>query len=223
MLMNAFVLGILFYVLFFLGLKSTSAGNAAIIGLTEILSSFLLFGFILHIEKYTKIAFLGAAFLILGTFFVLFQKGFHLNLGDILILVAFIIAPIGNYYQQKSRKLVSSETILFVRILVSTIALFIISIFIEPIPSSAAVISQLPLLIFIGVGIMGVAKLLWIEGIHRIPVAKAVSINAVSPAFTLAIAFFVLNEVPSWWQILGFIPMFFGAYLILNKDFLHIQ
>lgn len=221
MFMNALILGIVFYALYFWGLQHTSAGNASILGLFEILSSFLFFGLILRIEKYTASALVGATLLTLGTFLVLFREGLHINSGDLLILTGFSIAPLGNYYQQKARKLVSAETLLFVRIFISSIVLFILSAWTETSPSATALINQFPIIMFMGVIILGVAKLLWIESIHRIPVAKSVSINAVSPALTLAAAFFMLHEVPNWWQILGFIPMLIGAYLILNKDFLH--
>ena len=63
---------------------------------------------------------------------------------------------------------------------------------------------------------MGFSKILWIEGIHRIPVGKAVSLEAINPAFTLILAYFILHEIPTKWQIFGFLPIFIGVLFVTD-------
>ena len=54
--------------------------------------------------------------MLIGAVIILFPKsGLSFHAGDWIILVASAFPPLGNYFQQKLRKEVSSETILFVR------------------------------------------------------------------------------------------------------------
>jgi drug/metabolite transporter (DMT)-like permease len=61
---------------------------------------------------------------------------------------------------------------------------------------------------------LGLSKLLWIEGIHRISVTKASALSSMSPLLTLLFAWLLLGNVPSIFQLVSFIPMFFGVLLL---------
>lgn len=203
------------------GMNHSTAGNASIVMMVEIFYSFIFFGLILRIERYSIYAFLGAGLMILGALSLLFHGNFDPQLGDIILLFAMALAPIGNFFQQRARKLVSTETLLFVRSLVGgSLALFI-GHFFFPWPSFVNFIDIWPYMLMNALVIFGFQKIIWVESINRIPVAKALTLRSITPALTILLAFFVLNEHPSWWQLLGFFPMAMGAYLILNKDFLH--
>ncbi|MCK5461036.1 EamA family transporter [Candidatus Gracilibacteria bacterium] len=39
---------------------------------------------------------------------------------------------------------------------------------------------------------------------------------SINPLFTLIFAYFILHEVPTWWQAFGFIPIVIGILLILK-------
>jgi drug/metabolite transporter (DMT)-like permease len=204
-----------------IGMSQTAAGNASIVGMVEVLYSFLFFGFFLRIEKYSKHAFFGAALMVFGALLLLFHGNFQPHLGDIILIGSLWLAPIGNFFQQQARKLVSTETLLFVRSFIgASLALFAGSFFV-PWPSFANLMAVWPYMLVNALLIFGLQKIIWVESINRIPVAKALTLRSLTPAVTIFLAFFILHEQPNWWQILGFLPMAIGAYLILNKDFLH--
>src|SRR3989344_2654170 len=84
-LITTILLGILFYVLFFFGLKYTSPGNASLIALTEVFFSFVFFN-IWHKEHISARHIFGAVLMIAGAFIVLYPNKTSLNIGDLLIL-----------------------------------------------------------------------------------------------------------------------------------------
>ena len=201
----------------FTGLSYTTAGNASIFLLMEIFFSFLYFG-IWHKEKFKLSHIIGAVIMILGAVLILFPGHFSINFGDLLIIFGAMFAPIANHFQQKARKQVSAETILFVRNIIAIPIIAIIALFSnQAIPSLGNLKIALPLLIINGAIMFGFAKILWVEAIHRISVTKATSLNTIAPAYTLIFAYFLLNEIPTFWQIMGFIPILIGAILLTKK------
>ena len=213
LLLTSFLIGIVFYLLVFCGLTGTTAINASIIGLMEIFFSFLFFHLFLG-EKSPFLHILGALLMAVGAFIILFPKEFFMHWGDFLLLIAMAVAPFGNYFQKKARAKVSGSFLLFIRSFISSIFLSLFALFLEEVPSTFEMINILPLLLFNGFAVFGFSKLLWVEGIHRISVQKATAINAVTPLFTMVFAYFFLAEVPSFWQILGFIPIAGGIFLL---------
>ena len=212
--------GILYPTFYFLGLRFTTAGNAAIVAQMEIVFSFLFFGLILKREKYTMFAVVGAALMFAGVIAVFFSGKFTINPGDALILFATMIAPISNNFQQKARKKVSAVTLLFLRSLIASIFLFCFANFWQE-TGVNNLTKALPLLLINGIFVFGLSKIFWIEAIHRIPVAKAISLNAITPIFTLIYAFFLLHEVPTIWQFIALPLIIGGGILLTRKNFLH--
>jgi drug/metabolite transporter (DMT)-like permease len=214
-----FLIGILFYFLFFIGMRFTTASNAALVGSMELWFSFIFFGLVLRKEKYSWTALLGASLMFIGILFVIFPGRFEFNQGDILILFAAMIPPLGNHFQQIARQKVSATTLLFFRSLLATPFLFLISHFFES-GKSINFESALPFLLLNGFLLFGFSKILWVEGIHRISVAKAAAINSFLPAFTLFYAFVFLDQLPTTFQLLGLPFLIFGAILITRNNFL---
>lgn len=218
-LLSALIIGVLYYLIFFFGLQFTTAGNASIIINMEIWFAFLFFGLILKKEKYTFSALLGAVLMFGGVLLILFPGTLEFNKGNLLIFFATMLPPIGNYFQQLARKRVSAVTLLFLRSLIAAAFLLPFAFLLEGSSKLDLQAAALPLL-FNGVVLFGLSKILWIEGIHIIPVAKAATINTLIPVFALAYAYIILGEVPSIYQFVGLIPILFGAILIARKKFL---
>jgi drug/metabolite transporter (DMT)-like permease len=216
-LLATLILGILYYVLFFFGLNYTSPGNASIIALTEAFFSFCFFN-VWHKEYVTSEHIVGAILMIVGGVIVLYPNVNKIQIGDLLILSAVIIAPLGNYFQRRARKSVSSEAILFVRSTLSMVVIFALAYFTK---ENFAEIGSGKVLVFLvinGFFLLGLSKLLWIEGIHRIGVMKANALNGLAPLVTLLFAWILLGSIPTKSQLLSFIPMFFGVVLLsMNK------
>ena len=211
------LLGVVYYVFVFLGLQFTSANNAGMIELMEVCFAFLVTHFWAK-EKIDGSHALGAGFMLMGAVFVVWKGGIqHINPGDILILLATCVAPFGNFYAQKARKILSSMEIMFIRSFISTPILFGISLLLEKTPPAHTVLTALPNLLFIGMILFSWSKILWVEGLSRISVSKASSFFPLGLAFTFLFSFLLLKEVPNVWQILGLVPMVFGVMILTKK------
>lgn len=207
---------ILFYFFFFWWLSKTTAWNAAIMWLMEIFFAFCFFELILWERSPIK-HYYWAMLMTVWAIIILFPWEIKLNLWDLLILIWTIMPPIWNYFMQKARKKVSSTFIMFFRSIVATLFLFIFAYSFSDIPTVNELIESLPFIIIIWFLLLWLSKILWIEGIHRISVPKAVSMNSIWPAFTLLFAFFILKEIPTVYQIMWLIPIMIWWILITRK------
>jgi len=198
-------------------LRYTTAGNASLIAQTEIFFSFLFFN-IWHKEYISFEHIMGAILMLIGAGIVLYPNVHNFQIGDLMILTASLIAPLGNFFQRRARKKVKSEAILFVRSLISTPVIFIVAYFAKVNFASINFDKTLMLLIINGILLLGLSKLLWVEGIHRINVMKANALNSIAPLSTLLFAWMLIGDIPTKFQLLAFIPMFFGVILLsMNK------
>jgi len=207
------LIGVIFYVLLFIGIKQTTAGNAGIILLMEVFFTMIILG-LWKKEKQTIKTIGGGGLMVIGAFFVMFKGTFAFNQGDLIILLATAIPPIGNYYAQRARKLVSANMIMFIRSAIAGFFILGLAFLLEQPPGLIDIQNSLLNLFVTGFIILGLSKILWIEAIHRITITKAISLSAYAPAFTLVFAYFILGDIPTIWQILGFLPMLAGVYLI---------
>ena len=217
-LIMTLLIGIGFYGLIFIGIEKTSASEAGIIMLMEIFFSLLLLHF-LKKELLTKKVALGAILMLAGAILVLYNGEFGVNPGNLIILLATMIAPMGNYYSQQARAKVSSSFIMFVRSLISGIFLLAMAFAFGKTSPMGEVNNALIYLVINGIFLLGLTKIFWIEAIHRIPITKAISFSAMAPVFTIVFAYFLLKEVPTFLQICGFIPVIFGAMILTEFNF----
>jgi len=209
-------IGILGYGFYYLGLTRTTPGNAAIIGLSEIFTSYIFFNLIRK-EHFSFESKVGTVFMVTGALIVLAPNFYYLNFGDFFILIANFCWPIGNLFQQKAKLISSTETILFLRSLVATPFLFLIAYAFGQHLEFAQVKESLPYLIISGFFLFGVSKIFWLEGISRISVTKANATHSLAPLVTLFFAWIILHQVPTIWQITSFLPFFFGVLLLTNN------
>ena len=211
-------IGIIYYALLFVGISKTTAGNTSIINLSQVFFSML----ILRIwgkELLNKKHIMGAVLIVIGAFIILFQGSLEVNIGLLIILIANMFTPIGNYFQQKAREKVSSVFLMFFRSFLGGIFLLFLAFSLSDAPSLINFSNSLIFILINGFILMGLSKIFFIESIHRIPITKSLALGAIGPAFTIIIAFFVLKESPTVWQLLGFLPMFFGVLFLTNIHF----
>lgn len=215
-------IGLGYYGLYYYGLKFTTPGNGSLIALLETFFSFLLFN-VWRKENFSIEYIAGALLTLVGAAIILFPQHLLFNKGTLLIVLAVILAPFGNLYQQKLRKQISSEAIMFGRNLMTAPIIFLLAkFFAQSFSWQDVSISLYPLLIN-GILIFGISKILWLESIHRISVTKAISIENISPLFTLLFAYLILRQHPTVWQIVAFVPLCCGVILLVNhkKIFKH--
>ncbi len=212
------LIGILYYGLFFYGLQYTSAGNAGVLGLTEIFFAYLFFIVLAKKEAWVPSHALGATLMIIGAICVLAPNQWTSQWGDLIIILATIFSVWGNAYMKNARTKVSSDVIMFWRSLISGLFLLGLAFHVSPpFPALETLTEALPILLVNGLLLMGLSKIFWIEGIHRIPISRAMSIAPLGAAFTLLLAFFFLGEIPTSYQLLGLVPISAGVWLLVKK------
>jgi len=215
-LLGTFFIGILYYAFYYAGLLYTTPGNVALIALFETFTTFLFFNVLRgeHISAPHKV---GAALMVLGAVIVLAPNFAGFNIGDILILVATFFTPAGNLFQQKARLIASSESMLFIRSAIATVFFFIVAYALREHATLQNVGAAVLFLLVNGVVLFGLSKILFIEGIHRIPVTKAIALGCASPVLTLLVAWALLGQVPTLWQLASLAPLVLGVLLLTDQ------
>lgn len=212
----AFFLGTLYYGLFFIGLAHTTPGNAALIAQFEVLTSFLFFN-IARREHISREHIAGSVLMLIGACVVLVPNISTPNLGDLLILASTFAPPLGNLYQRKARAIASSETIMLLRSSLTIPIAFLGAVLLGGLPPFSSVWSSLPFLAVNGIILLGVSKIFWIEGIHRISVTKANALSSFGPLVTLLLAWLFLEQAPTVWQLSSIIPLIVGTFLLTGQ------
>lgn len=207
----------LLFLFVFLGLNYTTATNMAVILFLQLLFSFIYFNIIAR-EYISKKHILGAFLMGSGAIVILFPDDLSFNKGDILVLLGAMVAPIANYYQKRARAYVSVEVVLAFRYILSLPFLIVLAYFLEPLPTLNNLSNALPYLILSGFLVFGVGKIFWVEAIYLIPITKASALASFIPPLTIFFAFLILDEVPTFIQILAIIPIVLGGFLITRKD-----
>jgi drug/metabolite transporter (DMT)-like permease len=212
----ALCIGVCFHGLYFWGLSITTPGNAALIVLFEICTSYVFF----HLLRRDHIAHehvVGSLCMVLGAGIVLAPNMSTFNYGDMLVLFATFFTPVGNFFQQRAREIASSETILFMRTLIATPFIFILAYATNMIGDVKGLLSSLPFLIVNGIVLLGLAKIFWIEATHRISVTKALALSSAGPLLTLFFAWLFLAQSPNVWQLASSIPFILGVLLLTDN------
>lgn len=212
LLMTSFLITTIF-TLIFIGMRYTTAGNMAVIVFLQVLFSYLYFN-VLGKEKMEKVHLLGAIIMSIGAFIILIPSDLNFNKGDLLILVASILSPFINLYQKRARTYCSAETILGFRTVVGFPFVAALAYFLEPSVSYENFILAFPYIFIIGTAIYVGSKIMWIEALNRISITKLSAMLALLPMFTLFFAYFYLDEVPEFRQVLGIVPVLIGGYFL---------
>lgn len=209
--------GIIYYGLFFYGLTKTVSANGAIVALFEVVTSYLFFQ-VIHKEVISKKHILGIILTTCGALLIFIPKFGHFYIGDLFILLATFFAPLGNRYAQKARKIVSGETVLFVRNIITMPLLFILALFLGTSPLKQPLGNAVWWLLLNGLFILGLSKIFWMEGIHRMSVTKALAISSLSPFFTIIFAWIIIGQKATPAQFLSLPLLVVGVFLITNVN-----
>ena len=203
----------------FIGSSKTSGINTTILLQTEILSTLIVFG-ILSLEKITTKKILGAILVFIGASLIVFNGTFNINPGDIFIIIGASIYPIGNIFSKKTVKIASPSIILFIRSFVGGLILIAISLLFESHPNAfSSIKANLPIILLTGIVIYHISKIMWYEGIKRIDVTKAIPISVGGgPLLSLIFSIILLKEIPTIFQIIGFILILVGVFTVTLKN-----
>ncbi len=217
MAMATLFIGILFYGLIFTGFRFTTPGNGAVVALMEIFFTFVIVNILWKHERFVPLHAVGALLMITGALFILLPKwSGALNGGDLLILLATLFPPVGNVFAQRARRAVNGETLMFVRSAVGCAFLFALAFALERAPTMADITSVWWLLLVNGIFLLGLSKILWLEALHRLPIAKTLALTASEIFVTFLLAYVFLHQNVTPQQLWSAIPMICGLFLLMK-------
>jgi len=216
LLMTAFLINLMF-VLIFIGLRFTTAGNMSVIIIMQLFFAYLYFN-ILGPDRLGAVPTVGALLMAAGGVIVVFPENFTVNTGDLLILLAAAIAPIANLYQKRARDYVSSETVLAFRYAAAIPVLLGLAYLFERSISNTEFLDALPFILLNGILVFTLAKILWIEALHITSITKLSAMVSLIPVFTLIFAYLIFGDMPTPRQFLGIVPVIAGSLLISQKE-----
>lgn len=214
------IIGVLYYSLIHWGCYHTSPQNASILGCFEMFTAM----FMLRNRSNERLNLregLGSSLLFLAMTLVFFPERTEPQSGDIAILLASFVSPIGNSFMKVARRTISSATIMWIRTIISTIILTSIGLVFSELPSQTEILESSKVLLVNGILILGISKILWVEGIYRIPIAKASALVTITPLLTFFFAWLILDKYPTLYQLLALPPTIMGVLLIITKKKLH--
>ncbi|KUK85822.1 MAG: Transcription regulatory membrane protein, HTH-AraC family [candidate division TA06 bacterium 34_109] len=174
-------------VLFFYGVRLTSGINSAILLQIEPIYA-LLIGYLLLKERINSRQIIATLFIILGTLLVVYQGTSTWNWGDILILLTPICYQISHFF---SKQLLNKTDL-----------------------NPLFIATGRTLFIFYGIVVYALSYLTFYEAIKRINLSKASAIISVYPAISILLAWFILKEVPDWYQLTGFFIILLGIFYL---------
>ena len=203
-------------ILFFIGSSKTSGINTSLLTLSEIIFTLIFTPFIG--EKTTIEKLIGASGIFIGSALLLYNGKFSLNIGDVLVIASTAAYPIGNFYSKKALYQVSPATILFVRFSIGGLFILLLSVIVEkPSNMSDIVLASWPTLLFTGLILLGVSKIIWYEGLARLDISKAISLGLTFPLFSLVLLIGIFKEKLTSYQWLGIAAMMAGVYFSIRR------
>lgn len=218
--MIAIIGGAIAFLLFFTGLKLTTAGRGAFLNKTLPIYAVLL-AFVFLKEKVTKKYFYSLLIMFLGTVAIFFSDitptQFWLNpsLGDLLVVIATILwafeAVIARKVMSKGE---NNFFVSFVRMFFGGIILFAFAI----LGGKYDIILSLSTQQLINVGISTIILfgyvLFWYWSLKLINVSKAATLLLISPVISLFIGMLAFREPAPFLQLIGSALILIGTYFV---------
>jgi drug/metabolite transporter (DMT)-like permease len=207
-------------VMFFLGLKLSSAADTALLANGETVFS-ILFALLIFKERLTPIGYVAVSLILFGVFLVTSNLDFDsliftLNIGNVFVIASTIIWGFDNNIckiiarQVDVSKLIQLKALIGGSILLGTVLILGIPINIQSV--------QLIPIVVLGVFGFAISLYLYLHSIKRIGVIKASSLLSLSAVFGLVFAILFLHEVLSINQLIAILIMIGGIHLMYSHE-----
>ena len=217
LIIHSLINGIIFYGLIFYGLQYTNAINGSIFWLTEIFFSYLFFWFIFTKHKSKLHEIIGTLLIVLWTIYIIFPWEININKWDIMIILAMAIVPFWNQCTKLATRTFSSNFIMLIRSIVTTIFLLSVWVYFYSFPEYSQIEWILFELIISWVLIFGLSKQLLVEWMKRISIPRASSFIPLYPLLTIIYWMLFFNIYPDYSSLLGLIPMVIWVVFLFNQ------
>jgi drug/metabolite transporter (DMT)-like permease len=210
------------FLLFFTGLKLTTAGRGAFLHKT--LPFYVtIFAFLFLREKVNKKQALALFIMLLGTILIYFNQiepaEFWLNpsIGDLLIIGATVLWAIESIIAKKAMINGDSNYIVsFARMFIGAIILFAIVILQAKMNILFSLTLQQTINIAVSTAILFGYVFCWYYSIKMINVSKASTLLLIAPIISLILGVLIFNEPAPNLQLLGSLLILIGTYIIVK-------
>lgn len=210
------------FLMFFTGLKLTTAGRGAFLHKTLPLY-ITIFAFLFLKEKVSQKQVLALALMFIGTILLysaqISSSGFWLNpqLGDLLVIGATVLWAIENTIARKVMiKGESNFVVSFARMFIGAIILFAIVILQDKVGLLLALTTQQIINLTISIAILFGYVFSWYWSIKLINVSKASTLLLLAPVISLILGIIIFSEPIPNLQLLGSALVLIGAYVVIN-------
>jgi drug/metabolite transporter (DMT)-like permease len=203
-------------IVFFQGLKMSTAADTALLANGETVFS-ILFALLIFRERLRPIGYIAVILILVGVFLVTTNLDFNssvfsLNLGNVLVILSTIIWGFDNNICKIITKQIHVSRLIQLKALIGG-SILLGTVIITGIPFKIQSEQILPI-ILLGVFGFAISLYLYLHSIKRIGVIKASSLLSLSAVFGLVFALVFLNEIISINQIIAISVMIFGIHLM---------
>lgn len=167
-------------------------------------------------EKFTKNEFIGIILIIVSLFILNWKSGLTIGITSLVVVIAALSGSTSNFLAKKLLQKIPKLQLNLIRVfsvfLFGIIYLLIIGEKLEPIGFN------LFFIILLGVFIGPISiYIFYYSALQKVNFATADALKGISPIFTFILAFIFLGELLTLQQIVAFISLIFGTYLIIRK------
>lgn len=203
-------------IVFFLGLKMSTAADTALLANGETVFS-ILFALLIFRERLKPIGYIAVTLILIGVFLVTTNLDFNssifsLNLGNVLVILSTIIWGFDNNICKIIAKQIHVSRLIQLKALIGG-SILLGTVIISGIPFNIQSEQILPI-ILLGVFGFAISLYLYLHSIKRIGVIKASSLLSLSAVFGLVFALIFLHELISINQVIAISVMIFGIHLM---------
>jgi len=217
LLITTIVLGFGFTALVFMANQNSDPVTISILLLGEVPATFLILAIAGH-ERLSFKQMFGGLLVVFSSCLVILKGDFQTAGSDLLVVIAVIAAPLANYYGKILGTALTSPQILTFRNFFGGLMLMLFSFYLEPTPRKYEILDSLPYLLPNALLVFGLSKILWMEGIFRLQIGKAISLNSIFPIVTMLAAYLLIGSEPELRQVFAIFPGLIGVYLVTRKS-----
>jgi drug/metabolite transporter (DMT)-like permease len=207
-------------IIFFVGLKLSTAADTALLANGETVFS-ILFALLIFKERLSRVGYIAVTLILGGVFLVTTNLDFNssifkLNIGNVFVIASTIIWGLDNNICKIIVRRVDVSKLIQLKALIGG-SILIGTVFILGIPFNIQREQLLPV-VLLGVFGFAISLYLYLHSIKRIGVVKASSLLSLSAVFGLVFAIIFLHELISINQIIAISIMICGIQLMYSHE-----
>ena len=207
-------------IIFFVGLKISTAADTALLANGETVFS-ILFALLIFKERLSRVGYIAVTLILGGVFLVTTNLDFNssifkLNIGNVFVIASTIIWGLDNNICKIIVRRVDVSKLIQLKALIGG-SILLGTVFILGIPFNIQREQLLPV-VLLGVFGFAISLYLYLHSIKRIGVVKASSLLSLSAVFGLVFAIIFLHELISVNQIIAISIMICGIHLMYSHE-----